>query len=248
MKTVKKLQNQLQKASDPKTKKWFENYLRNVISYRGVKTPLVCKILAQWRFEEGLSDWSFQKQLEIACNLIRQKKAEDKFAGTIYIQKYLIGKINSKILLEKFDQLYKENCFWDWCTTDWFCVRVLNPMIILHGKSVAETIAGWRKRKNFWQRRSSIVSFRKASEEKKYHGLIKKIVADLVNEQDRFIQTAVGWVLSDLSKNYPEVASRIVENHFNLLCPEVIQRHTKHLPRHKTYKTLKRKNQIKSIT
>ena len=248
MKTVKSLQNQLQRASDQKTKSWFENYLRNVISYRGVKTPLIHKILVQWRIDEGLNHLSFQNQFKVACNLIQQKKAEDKFAGIIYIQKYLYREMKAKTLLKKFDRLYKENCFWDWCTTDWFCVRVLDPMIILHGKDVAESIADWRKKKDLWQRRSSIVSFRGAVKEKKYHGFMKKVIADLVNEQDRFIQTGIGWVLSDLSKFYPEVAEKMVEKYFKFLLPEVIRRHTKYLQKHETYKHLKRKRQVKTIS
>ncbi len=244
MKVVRKLQDHLQKASKPETKKWFENYLRNVISYRGVKTPVIHKILDHWRIEEGLGASPLRKQFEIACHLIRQEKAEDKFAGIIYIQKYLYKEMGVKVLLRHFDRLYRENCFWDWCTTDWFCVRVLDPMIVFHGKFTAEIIANWRKKENFWQRRSSIISFRGVSREKKYHGLIKKVIADLIKEQDRFIQTAVGWTLSDLSKIYPEVAEKIVEKHFKFLLPEVIRRHTKHLPKHKVYKLSK--NPIKT--
>lgn len=240
MEVIEKLQIRLQKASTLKTRKWFERYLKGVISYRGVKTPVVSEVVTQWRMDERLDLWTCQKQLGMACELIRQKKAEDKFAGTIYIQKYLYKGMNPEILLKSFDRLYRESCFWDWCTTDWFCTRILDPMIVLHGKSVAGVIAGWRKSKNFWQRRSSIVPFRKASREKRYHGLIKKVIAELVHSQDRFIQTALGWVLSDLSKNHPGVAEQIVEKHFNFLSSEVIRRHTRHLPKHETYRTLKR--------
>ncbi len=243
MKTVNRLQSLLQGVSDEKTKKWFENYLKNVICYRGVKTPLILKTLDRWRKEERIDRWTSEKQLAIACELIRQKTAEDKFAGIIYIQKHLYKQMDPKILLKNFDRLYKESCFWDWCTTDWFCVRVLDPMIIFHGKSVAEIIAGWRKSKNFWQRRSSIVAFRKASKERKYHSFIRKIVSDLVKEQSRFIQTAVGWVLSDLSKDHPEVVEKIVEKHFDFLFPEVIRRHTRHLSKHGIYRLKKRKIQ-----
>ena len=239
MKTVKKLQTRLQKESHPQVRKWFENYLRDVISYRGVKTPKVTEIMDQWRLDEGLDQWPLNKQFQVVCTLIRQKKAEDKFAGIIYIQKHLLKKMDSKTLLEHFNRLYSENCFYDWSTTDWFCVRVLDPMIVSGGTFEAKTIADWKKSQNLWQRRSSIVSFRNVSKNKKYHSMIKQTIAHLVKEQERFIQTGIGWVLSDMSKQHPKVAAQIVKKHFHQLSMEVIRRHTKHLPDHRLYKEQK---------
>lgn len=85
MNHINKLQTRLEKVSDQKTKKWFENYLKNVISYRGVKTPTVAKIVSHWRVDEAIDKLPLKKQMEIACDLIREKKAKDKFAGIIYI-------------------------------------------------------------------------------------------------------------------------------------------------------------------
>ena len=43
------LQGRLDAAADPATKTWFENYLKHAIGYRGVKTPVVTRIVAEWR-------------------------------------------------------------------------------------------------------------------------------------------------------------------------------------------------------
>ena len=50
--SIIKLQSKLDKVSDPKTKRWFENYLKQKILYRGVKTPEVIRLVAEWRNHE----------------------------------------------------------------------------------------------------------------------------------------------------------------------------------------------------
>ena len=242
MNHIKKLQTKLDEVSDEKTRKWFENYLKNVISCRGVKTPTVAKIVSQWRVDEAIDKLPLKKQMEIACNLIREKKAEDKLAGIIYIQKYLSGRVETDTLLQNFNGLYNQGAFCNWSTTDWFCIRVLDPLIIKSEDSVAQEIGSWYRSGDLWQRRSSIVSFRGSAKENKHLAIIKRNVASLVKEDERFIQTAIGWLISELSRNYPDEANDIVSKHFSDLSYEVINRHTKYLPDHKKLKERKRRS------
>ncbi len=242
MNHIKKLQIRLDEVSDEKTRKWFENYLKNVISYRGVKTPIVAKIVSHWRVDEAIDKLPLKKQMEIACDLIREKKAEDKFAGIIYIQKYLSNRLETDILLQNFNRLYDQGAFWDWSTTDWFSIRVLDPFIIKSEDTVAREIGSWYKSRDLWQRRSSIVSFRGSAKENKHLAIIKRNIASLVKEDERFIQTAIGWLISELSRYYPDEANDIVSKHFSDLSYEVINRHTKYLPDHKKLKERKRKS------
>ena len=242
MNHIKKLQIKLEEVSDEKTKKWFEDYLKNVISYRGVKTPVVTKIVSQWRADEAIDKLPLKKQMEIACDLIRKEKAEDKLAGVVYIQKYLSSKVEADILLRNFNDLYNQGAFCNWSTTDWFCVRVLDPLIMKSEDAVAQKIGSWYKSGNLWQRRSSVVSFRGSAKENKHLAIIKRNIASLVKEDERFIQTAIGWVISDLSRYYPGEANDIVSKHFSDLSYEVINRHTKYLPDHKKLKERKRKS------
>lgn len=52
------LKNELNQSSSAETKKWFENYLKGVIKYRGVKTPEVTKIVSRWAKEHKILDLS----------------------------------------------------------------------------------------------------------------------------------------------------------------------------------------------
>ena len=237
---LSKLSQKLQNNADPKTKQWFDNYLKGAIVYRGLKTPLVKTLVKQWHQEHNLSQCELSSQLELCLDLLAGSFAEDKFAGTLYIQLYLLKKIDYQILLPKFDWLFQQGDFYDWSTTDWFCTRILDPLIIKNGMDAATVVASWQNSENLWQRRAAIVAFRKASLHPEYHPLIEQIIATLVKEQERFIQTGIGWVLSDMSKKYPTKVEALFRQYIQEFCKEVIDRHAKYLPCHQELKKLKR--------
>lgn len=236
---VETLTAQLSQAASVKTKQWFDNYLKGAIEYRGVKTPAVNKLVADWKREYQLGQYALEEQLTLCEMLMQSRFAEDKFAGTIYIQKYLRSKLTCQRLLSFCADLFEQGYFFDWSTTDWLCVRVLDPTIIKHGWPAANVIASWRKSKNLWQRRAAIVSFRHATKDSQYHSLIKQIIEELVVEDQRFIQTGIGWVLADLSKPYPDEADALFRKYLSQFSCEVIDRHSKHLDAHKELKQLK---------
>ena len=234
---------QLEHYSDPKTKQWFDNYLKGAIAYRGVKTPQVTKLVKAWHKKHQLDSYALSDQLSLCTDLIAGEFAEEKFAGTIYLQTFLRKKIDYLSLLETCDSLFQQGYFFDWSTTDWFCTRVLDPLIVEHKLAAAQIIANFRHSTNLWQRRASIVSFRHASKESQYHTLIEEIISDLLPSNERFILTGIGWVLSDMSKPFPIKAEALFQQHLQALSKEVIDRHTKHLPCHKELKQQKR-NQL----
>ncbi len=233
------LQRRLDAVADPATRAWFENYLKNAIPYRGVKTPAVAGIVAEWRSAHELHRLSGHDQLGLAAALIRGDHAEDKFAGTVYIQRYLLRRIDAEAILTTAEDLFGCGALFDWSTSDWFSVRVLGTLIERHGRSAAKRIAGWREAANLWQRRCSIVPFRAVVRQEEYHALIEMTIAALVRERERFIQTGIGWVISDLSKAHPSRAAALVERHLDDLSAEVIRRHTRYLPEHGRYKARK---------
>ena len=236
------LQRRLDEVADPGTKAWFENYLKQAIPYRGVKTPVVARITAKWRSAHNLHRLREREQLGLAARLIRQDHAEDKFAGILYIQKHLLRHVDAEAVLTMAEDLFTRGAFGDWSTTDWFSVRVLGPLIKRQGRRAAERIAGWHEAANLWQRRSSIVPFRAVVRQEEYHALIEATIRALVRERERFIQTGIGWVISDLSKAHPTRAAALVESHFDDLSAEVIRRHTRYLPEHGAYKARRSAN------
>lgn len=234
------LQGRLDAVAEPATKAWFENYLKHAIGYRGVKSPVVTRIVGEWRRERELGRLPVGEQLGLARSLIEETLAEDKFAGILYMQRYLVRRVEPERLLEVAEGLFAGGAFFDWSTSDWFSVRVLGPLLRRGGSGVAERIAGWRVAGSLWQRRAAIVPFRAVVRDEAYHALIEETIAALAGERERFIQTGIGWVVSDMSKAHPEVAAALVERHFDDLSAEVVRRHTRYLPGHEGYRERKR--------
>jgi len=109
-------------------KKRFENCRKCAIEYSGGKTHAGAEIGAGWRDRHRAGRLPADREVLIAANLMRGSKAEDKFAGITYIQKYLLGKADAVTLLDTAETLFGEGAFFDWSTNDWFCVRVLGPI------------------------------------------------------------------------------------------------------------------------
>ena len=235
------LQKRLDAVADAARKEWFEAYLKHVIAYRGVPMPEVVRTVSAWRKECGLDGLAKADQLDVAVSLIGCALAEDKFAGIVYIQKYLVRHVPADRILEAAEDLFAGGAFCNWATSDGFSARVLAPLIRRGGSEVAERIAGWRAAADLWQRRGSIVPFRAVVDDPSYHPLIAEVIAALVKEQERFIQTGIGWVVSDMAKVHPDAAGALVECHLDDLSAEVIRRHTRHFPDHERFRELKRR-------
>jgi len=242
---IKELQTRFKKKANKQTKAWFENYLRGVIPYYGLKIPEVRLIVNQWVKDLSLDKKDLKKQIQLVETLFSLPYAEEKLAGTLYLQTCLLKKLSSGQVLSLAEGCFAKGYFFDWSTVDWFTIRVLSALV-KKDKSSLTRLEKWTSSRNLWQRRAGLVALRPLVKEKKHLPQIKRMIAKLVKDPERFIQTGIGWTLSDLSKCFPKEASLIIEKSFDKLSLEVIDRHTKYLPQHKTYKKRKREQTLQS--
>jgi 3-methyladenine DNA glycosylase AlkD len=180
------------------------------------------------------------ERLDIAFALLAEKLAEEKFAAAILIQKYLLKETPAMEIVARTQVAFESGHIWDLSTNDWYSVRVLGPLVSGGDKHVLRKIASWKTSKSLWQRRSSIIPFRATAKLDRDHELIAKVIATLVHDRERFVQTGIGWLLADQSRHFPDFVEGLVEQYFDLLSTEVIDRHTKYLPMHQQYKSRKR--------
>ncbi|MEM8675351.1 MAG: DNA alkylation repair protein [Cyanobacteria bacterium P01_G01_bin.67] len=78
--------------------------------------------------------------------------------------------------------------------------------------------------------------------DQEYHALIETIINDLVQEQHRFIQTGISWVMADMSKIFPKRLEAWFRKYLPQLDREVMNRHTRHLLCHQELKQLKQES------
>jgi len=216
------LQTLLAKNAVPKTKTWWEGYMRGAIPFRGVGIPVIRKLLAEWIQVEGIAAWELSNQLDLALQLFESPIAEDKLAGILFLQDYLYDRFPWETLLEKYAGLYTRGLIFDWNTCDWFCVRVLGPTIARHGLPCATILAAWAETENLWQARSAVVAFIPVTLERACHPLIYAACARLLRREERFAKTAVGWILHDLSKQDEAAVRQFVDQNLGFFSVEAL--------------------------
>lgn len=232
----------LEAKADTKTAEWFTNYLKGEIQYRGLKTGMLKAILTDFLNKTGLNELEESEQLSHIQYWLSKPMAEDKLTAILWLQIIAKSKLKkgSKCsdlnnLISTIESAFENGHIHDWSTNDWLCVRVLE-LIPEKAPAHVTRIESWIESESVWQRRSAILTFKKSSKQGNYHVSIEQLIAKALPSEERFVQTGIGWVLADASRNYPEWSESLFEKYFDLLSKEVITRHTKHLPNHSDYK------------
>jgi 3-methyladenine DNA glycosylase AlkD len=225
--SIAKLQKQLTQASDAKTKAWFEAYMKHVLPYRGLKLPEVRTIVHAWVKAEGFGNLPAEQQLEVAIDLLHEPWAEDKLAGILIIQEILIKQrmIDWERDLSTFAALFDQGYIQEWNTCDWFCVKVLNPLVKQQGQEFAQVLVDWCEAENLWRRRASVVSFVNIARhgDRNFPGftqLMLDTAAIVVQSSERFAQTGVGWMLRELGQADQEKVVEFVKDRIGLFSSE----------------------------
>jgi 3-methyladenine DNA glycosylase AlkD len=237
MNLILHLQQQLDQQANPKTKAWWEGYLKHVIPFRGVKMADIRAVLHQWIREEGIDRLPVPQQRELALALIRLEYTEDKLAGILFLQEILLpsGAIYWPDYLPRFADMFQQGYIYDWNTCDWFCVRVLGPLVEQQGAECAHAIAAWRTAEPLWQRRAAAVGFVNLAKrgEANFAGFTDMLLATcapLVASSERFAQTGAGWVLRALSLAEPARVIAFVEERVRQFTLEGLSYATEKLP------------------
>lgn len=234
---IEALQRRLELRANPKTKAWWEGYLKHVIAFRGVKMADIRAALHQWVGDEGIAERPLARQKDLALDLIRLDFCEDKLAGVLFLQEILlpVGAIDWPEDLPRFGELFEQGYIYEWNTCDWFCVRVLGPLSEREGAECAHAISAWRSARSLWQRRAAAVAFVNLAKggETNFPGFTEMLLATcapLVASDERFAQTGAGWVLRELSLAEPRQVARFVEDRIGQFSREGLTSATEKLP------------------
>ena len=206
---IDRLQLRLNALATAATREWWTKYLRGAASFRGVKMGDVRKAVHAWFEEEQLAEHlSVGRQKDLALMLLEEDYTEDKLAGTLFLQEILLpaGALDCRSDLSRFARLFDEGYIRDWNVCDWFCVKVLGPLVEQQGGACARAISEWREANSVWRRRASVVAFVNLASkgDRNFPGFTEMVLdncSHLLGSQERFVQTGVGWVLRELGRS-----------------------------------------------
>jgi 3-methyladenine DNA glycosylase AlkD len=137
---IERLQLRLNEDATAATREWWTKYLKGTASFRGVKMADVREAVHAWFEEERLREHlSAGQQKDLALLLLEEDFTEDKLAGVLFLKEILLpaGVLDCGPDLPRFARLFDRGHIRDWGTCDWFCVKVLGPLVTQQGEACA---------------------------------------------------------------------------------------------------------------
>jgi 3-methyladenine DNA glycosylase AlkD len=235
---VERLQLRLSARATVARREWWTKYLRGAASFRGVKMEDVRKALHAWFEEERVGEnLSVGQQKGLALMLFGEDHTEDKLAGVLFLQEILLpaGALDWHSDLPRFAGLFDRGYIRDWNVCDWFCVKALGPLVEEQGEACARAISDWREADSVWRRRASVVAFVNLAKkgDRNFPGFTVMVLANcshLLESQERFAQTGVGWALRELGRSDEGRVISFVEANLDRFSREALKNATKYLP------------------
>lgn len=181
--------------------------MKGAIPFRGVKMAGIREVARElWPEVEAADD-----PVGFALDQFAGEFSEDKLVGVLLLAEHLLPRL-SAAAVPRLAQPFERGRIEDWSTCDWYCVKVLGPLIG-QDPDAAEPIAAWRDSDGLWQRRSAAVAFVNLVPRGLHHDLVLEVCESNVLDPARFMQTSVGWTLGELRKADPSRVDDFVTRH-----------------------------------
>ncbi len=227
--SVRALQGRLKKLCDPKTKAYWDQRLSGAVPFRGVPMGKIPGALRLWLEELGAEDMRPEQQKQLAVALIREQFGEEKIAGLLLLHERLAWCLTAADL-PWMAELFDSGAIADWNTCDWFSVKVLQGLLARDraAPQAARAVAAWSRSPNLWRQRASCVALAKLARrgERAFPGFCRLALATcaaVVKRPERYAQTAVGWLLRELSRADRPAVSAFVRKNLRLLSDEAMR-------------------------
>ena len=195
--------NELEARADDARALDMSKYMKNKFSFFGVQAPIrdeICKPYFKEAKKTKKIDWNF-----IEC-CWEHNKRECQYVAAHYLksmQKFLV--VDD---LEKLKNLVIKKSWWDTVDT----LDGVIGSLIYHDEILKEKILKWSIDDNIWLRRVAI-DHQLLQKDKTDTILLEKILVNNLNQNEFFINKAIGWALRDYSKTNPEWVKNFIEKY-----------------------------------
>lgn len=183
----------------------MSSYMRNKFNFLGVKRP-ERKIIEKEIFK------NFKNCKEIdTCFVVeffRQDYREFQYIAIDYLIK--MRKYFKKEHIFLLEKLICEKSWWD--TVDIIASNLVGEICKMYPQLINEVLIDWINRDNIWIRRSSII-FQLRYKELTNLSILKKSIEDNINDNEFFIQKAIGWSLREYSKTNIDWVLKFLNDH-----------------------------------
>lgn len=224
------IQSRISALENKEKAQWLERYVKHNIKSLGVGIPEIRKIVKDVDKACHILAIPIAEQEEMLNDLMKKQFTEFKLAAILYIQTYW-KKADEKYLLDLISKWFDNNWISDWNVCDWLCVRLLSPLIDTAPHKIIPELEQWNGNHNLWKARASLVPFAQCKSLEKHKETIYKFSVTLIQREERFCKTAVGWVLRQYSKVDDKFVITFLNDCQAWTTKEVIKNVTKYLLR-----------------
>lgn len=219
------IKKRLRENTNDETKKFWSKYLKGEIEFIGIGIPQIKNLLI-----EIISSKTFtvDELKTISYELMQSKISEEKLAAILLMQLFILYSEKDTELLYFINKLFDEKLIFDWNTCDWLSVRIITPIIDNKNRDAILLVEKWKDKKYLWYARASLVPFTQAKSLNEHMDYINTAANQLIKREERFVKTAVGWVLREVSKFNTQYVKKFLEINVNYLTLEVINNSLKY--------------------
>ena len=161
------------------------------------------------------TEWTAASLLDTSESLLEGSHGETKLLGV-----YLLGvPANLKTIREEPRVIeilggLIERHVQDWATCDGLSSQVVRKLIATN-PDYAPKVQLWCTSSNSWKQRASCVSFVCLARHGEYDKVILDIAENAIQNNERFPQLGVGWVLRELSLADESAVVTFIKDHYN---------------------------------
>jgi len=188
---LRKLRKALQQAGDPARAPAMQAYMKSVMPYHGVPTPLLRQVcnatFADVQFATT-SHWQTQ-----VLDLWRNARfREERYAAL-----YLAGDKRAKSFqtpsaMKMYDELIVSGAWWDY--VDDIASHRVGPILRDYPATMRRKMLSWSKSNNLWKRRTAIICQLGFKAETDLE-LLYACIEPSLGSREFFLQKAIGWAL-----------------------------------------------------
>ncbi len=139
-----------------------------------------------------------QLSLDARLQLAKMFYASD-FSEQVNFGDAILGLSIEELTPTHFDSLDEIAGFLkNWGKTDWFCIRVVQPLLRKYPKKTLNLLRRWNSSASLWKRRASVVTFtRKIGMSGEFTDEALGLCNNLIWDKEDYVRKGVGWALKD---------------------------------------------------
>ena len=193
----------LTRNANPKQAAPMKRYMRDQFEYLGIKSPELARLLRE--HTRGHGPPSPADLDAIARDLWTLPPREFQYAATS-----LLGKLETQLpagFIRTLEYLFVTKSWWD--TVDTLSTGTVGVHFRRYPKVKERYLAKWRKSRNFWLRRATILFQLNYKKDTDFE-LMQDIIRENLGSQEFFINKAIGWALRQYTRIDPRGVRKFV--------------------------------------